>query len=282
MTGTPTGRPQPAAAFDAFLPGASTASASQKEWTPADGPMPALYLSHGSPMLFAWAQRMPRPRAVVVVSAHWEDAPLCITSPAPGTPLVYDFYGFPRRLYDMEYATPDAGELAARVKARFADLHIIETPRGLDHGTWVPMKVMYPNADIPVIQLSMPTGRPDVLFQVGQRLAELRAEGVLVIGSGHMTHGMRSLTRDMMEHNTVPAWSSEFDAWALDAVQRGDLDTLANFRTLAPGMPYAHPTPDHFLPLFITLGAVDGRTDRLVDGVDGYAVGFSRRSFALY
>ncbi|MFI7133526.1 dioxygenase [Nonomuraea sp. NPDC050153] len=138
---------------------------------------------------------------------------------------------------------------------------------------------MYPLGDIPVLQLSIPTHDPDRLLRLGERLAPLREEGVLVIGSGFMTHGLPFVTPEMLHRGAVPAWSSDFDAWAADALARGDVGELAAFRTRAPGMPYAHPTVDHYIPLFITLGA-GGRADRPVTTViDGYMIGFSRRSF---
>ena len=204
--------------------------------------MPALYLSHGAPpvfddahwigQLFAWSQSMPKPTAVLIVSAHWESAPLSLSASAAGTPLVYDFGGFARRYYEMTYATPDASALAARVAALMPDTEPVHehASRGLDHGAWVPLKVMYPYGDVPVLQLSMPTHDPERLMDIGRRLRPLREEGVLVIGSGFMTHGLPFLTADMVEHNAVPGWSSDFDAWGADALARGDVDTLADFR----------------------------------------------------
>jgi 4,5-DOPA dioxygenase extradiol len=151
--------------------------------------------------------------------------------------------------------------------------------RGLDHGAWVPLMAMYPLGDIPVLQLSMPTQDPERLIEIGARLRPLREEGVLVIGSGFMTHGLRSITQEMLMSGSVPGWSSDFDAWAAEALARGDVDELAAFRTRAPGMPYAHPTPDHFIPLFITLGA-SGHPERPVrTTIDGYMIGFAKRSF---
>jgi 4,5-DOPA dioxygenase extradiol len=150
--------------------------------------------------------------------------------------------------------------------------------RGLDHGAWVPLMAMYPLGDVPVLQLSMPTHEPARLLAIGERLRPLRAEGVLVIGSGFMTHGLPFVTRDMLE-GAVPAWSSDFDAWASDALARGDVDELAAYASRAPGMPYAHPTADHYVPLFVALGAAD-RPDLPVETtVEGYLMGFSKRSF---
>jgi 4,5-DOPA dioxygenase extradiol len=137
---------------------------------------------------------------------------------------------------------------------------------------------MYPLGDVPILQMSMPTHDPARLLDIGARLRPLRAEGVLVIGSGFMTHGLRSITRDMLI-GAVPAWSSDFDAWAADALAGGAVDELAGYRTRAPGMPYAHPTPDHYIPLFITLGAGDRADQPVQTTIDGYMIGFSKRSF---
>jgi 4,5-DOPA dioxygenase extradiol len=145
----------------------------------------------------------------------------------------------------------------------------------------VPLKIMYPYGDVPVLQLSMPTHDPDRLLDIGRRLRSLREEGVLVIGSGFMTHGLPFLTSAAFAGQVVPAWSSDFDQWAGDALARGDIDTLADFRHSAPGMPYAHPTVEHYTPLFITLGAA-GAPDRPVQtAIDGYQFGLSKRSFQV-
>ena len=263
---------------------ASTTSAASPER------MPALYLSHGAPplfndahwidQLFAWSQSMPKPTAILIVSAHWESAPLAISSPEARTPLVYDFGGFARRFFEMTYETPDASALAKDVTALLSGNRIHEHPsRGLDHGAWVPLKVMYPYGDVPVLQLSMPTHDPGRLMDIGRRLRPLREEGVLVIGSGYMTHGLPFLTREMVMGNEAPSWSADFDAWAAEALARGDVAELAAFRTKAPGMPYAHPTVEHFTPMFVTLGAAADPTAPVVTTVDGYSVGLSRRSF---
>ena len=282
---------QPAGAYDEFLPEALPRARAQRAWTPEDGPMPALYLSHGAPplfddgpwlrQLFEWAQSLPKPRSVLIVSAHWESAPLALSSPAAQTPLVYDFGGFHPRYYAMTYPTPDASALAARVAAAMPDSEPVHRhpSRGLDHGAWVPLMAMYPLGDIPVLQLSMPTHNPARLLAIGERLCELRDEGVLVIGSGFMTHGLPFVTREMFLHGKVPAWSSEFDAWVAEALSRGDVEELAAYGSRAPGMPYAHPTPDHFTPLFVTLGAATHPDRPVRTAIDGYMMGFSKRSF---
>jgi 4,5-DOPA dioxygenase extradiol len=267
---------------------AAERAAAHREWVPADGPLPSLYISHGAPMLFemtdwmtelhTWARALPKPKAILIVSAHWESAPLALSSSAPRE-LVYDFGGFDPMYSKMRYDTPEATALAAQVTALMPDGESIHEhrSRGLDHGAWVPLKIMYPGADIPVLQLSMPTHRPDRLMDLGRRLRPLRAAGVLVIGSGYMTHGLPYI--DWAHPERVPGWSVEFDTWAKEALARGDVDELAAFRSRAPGMPYAHPTVEHFTPLFVTLGAATDPTAPPETAIDGYAIGLAKRSF---
>ncbi|HEU5129558.1 MAG TPA: class III extradiol ring-cleavage dioxygenase [Glycomyces sp.] len=280
---------QPGAAFDAFLQTTAARTAERRAWTPADGPLPTLYISHGAPplfdeagwidQLFAWAQGLPRPKGVLIVSAHWESAPLMLSSPEAATPLVYDFGGFPERYFRMRYETPDATAMADRVAAAMPDTEPAHRhpSRGLDHGAWVPLKVMYPDGDVPVLQLSIPTHDPDRLMDLGRRLRPLREEGYLVIGSGFMTHGLPFI--DFSDR--VPGWSADFDAWASEALASGDVDTLASYRSKAPGMPYAHPTVDHYVPLFVVYGAASEAEQAARTVIDGFWMGLSKRSFQL-
>ncbi|HEX5741259.1 MAG TPA: class III extradiol ring-cleavage dioxygenase [Pilimelia sp.] len=283
---------RPGAAYDTYLRHAAAASAAQPRWTAADGALPALYLSHGAPPLFDdpvflrelgdWALTMPKPAAILIVSAHWEHAPLSLSSPEAAPTPVYDFSGFARRYHRMRYDTPAAHALAAQVTAAVGgtDLHT-HRDRGLDHGAWVPLKAMYPLADVPVLQLSLPTADPDRLLALGARLRPLRDEGVLVVGSGFMTHGLPFLTRDMVAGNRPPGWSADFDAWAAEAIAQGDVAELAAYADRAPGMPYAHPTVEHYLPLFVTLGAATDPAGPVTTAVEGYMWGLSKRSFAI-
>lgn len=278
-----------AEAFERFLATDASSSRNQEAWSEEHGPMPSLYLSHGAPpvfddthwmgQLFGWSQSMPKPKAVLIVSAHWESAPLSLSSSDPGTPLVYDFYGFAPIYYRMTYPTPDAGHLSRRVAAMMPEGEPVHqhVSRGLDHGAWVPLKVMYPYADVPVLQMSMPTHDPQRLFEIGRRLRPLRDEGVLIIGSGFMTHGLQFVTREMFEENKVPGWSADFDAWVAEALARGDLETLAAFDR-APGMPYAHPTVEHFTPLFVAIGAATDPESAPTTVIDDYQFGFAKRS----
>jgi 4,5-DOPA dioxygenase extradiol len=282
----------PAGAYDDFVVEAAPRSVAQRGWEPSDGPLPALYIGHGAPPLLddalwmsqlaAWTHTMPKPRAVLIVSAHWEAAPLMLSAPAAGTPLVYDFGGFQRRYYTLTYATPDASALGREVASLMpstAPAHQ-HPARGLDHGAWVPLKIMYPLADVPVLQLSIPTSDPHRLLALGARLRPLRESGVLVIGSGFLTHGLPFLTQAMITDGFVPGWSSEFDQWAGEALARGDVEALADFRR-APGMPHAHPSADHFLPLFVTLGASSDPSQPVSTAIDGYWMGLAKRSFQV-
>lgn len=253
--------------------------------------MPALYIGHGAPMLLddpIWsaqlsqmAQDLFRPKAILIVCAHWESAPITLSNPAANTPLVYDFYGFEQKFYEMTYQSPDATDLAQKVAALMPKGQPIrQSERGLDHGAWVPLKIMYPDADIPVLQMSMPTSDPFLLMELGKRLQPLRDEGVLIIGSGFMTHGLPYL-RDWSTDAAAPSWSSDFDAWAAQALATGDVDELADFRSKAPGMPYAHPTVEHFMPLFITLGAAHSPDTSPKTLIEGYFMGLSKRSILV-
>lgn len=253
--------------------------------------LPALFVSHGAPplvddelwvsQLAAWARDLPRPAAILVVSAHWESTPLTIGSTSSDTPLTYDFWGFPDRYYETTYDAPGAVELAARVEALLSDQPVRHDPdRRLDHGAYVPLTVMYPDADIPVLQISMPTLDPQALLKLGERLRPLRDEGVLIIGSGFTTHGLPFL-KDPSPAAQPPRWSTEFDAWADERFAAGDVDALIDFRRRAPGMPYAHPTIEHWSPLFVALGASadPGQSARQV--IDGYWMGLAKRSIEL-
>jgi 4,5-DOPA dioxygenase extradiol len=282
----------PAGAFDEFCAHAAPVAARRRGWTPEDGALPAFYLSHGAPPLlddtgwmrelFGWAESYPQPRGILVISAHWETAPLALSASAANTPLVYDFGGFAPRYYTLRYETPDAGELARLVQSVLPDGERAHehSSRGLDHGAWVPLKVMYPNADVPVLQLSLPTDDPAQLLELGARLRPLREHGVLLIGSGFMTHGLPFLTRAMIERNEVPGWSREFAEWAREALRRGAVDELADYRSRAPGMPYAHPTVEHLDPLFVTLGAAGNPEAPREIAIDGYWMGLAKTSFA--
>jgi 4,5-DOPA dioxygenase extradiol len=252
--------------------------------------MPVLYLSHGAPPLAddptwtaelaAWSNDLPRPTSILVVSAHWESAPLTVGA-TETVPLTYDFGGFPQRYYEVTYDTPGAPELAQDVAALVGrpGQEVYQDPhRGLDHGAYVPLVEMFPEADVPVLQVSMPTLDPRELFELGRTLAPLRDQGVLIIGSGFTTHNLReAIFGD--QTGAAPAWGREFDQWAKDAVESGDIDAILNFEDVAPAGRRAHPRTEHFAPLFVTLGAsadagIDAHT-----AIDGFWFGMSKRSF---
>jgi 4,5-DOPA dioxygenase extradiol len=251
--------------------------------------MPALYVSHGAPpladdpiwpdQLAAWAKDIPRPTAILTVSAHWEDAPLAIGATRT-VPLVYDFWGFPQHYYEVTYPAPGAPELAARVRAllRGSATPVQDVPdRGLDHGAYVPLVEMYPDADVPVLQISMPTLDPERLMEIGRKLAPLRDEGVLIVGSGFFTHNLRAIRTD----GTVPSFTAEFDQWGRETLEAGDVDALLDFEHRSPAGKLAHPRTEHFAPLFLTLGAAEDELTGQRTVIDGYWLGMAKRSIQI-
>ena len=220
--------------------------------------MPVLFQAHGAPPLLDdpawmreladWAGALPRPEAIVVVSAHWEQRPLAIGATRP-LPLIYDFYGFPQRFYTLQYPAPGAPGVAQRIR-ELVPTSTDEPGRGLDHGAYIPLMCMYPAADVPVLQISLPSEDPHELFAIGRALAPLRDEGVLLVGSGFLTHNLRAMgLRD------TPAWASDFDAWSADVISRHDHDALLDYKARAPGVREALPTHEHFVPLIVATGA---------------------------
>lgn len=255
-----------------------------------DQAMPAIFLSHGAPpladdplwtgQLAGWAAAMPRPSSVLMVSAHWEDDPLTVSATTT-VPLVYDFYGFPPHYYEVRYPAPGAPGLAAEVERLLADAGYAvrrDPERGLDHGAYVPLMEMYPAADVPVLQLSMPTLDPQALFAVGQRLAPLRDQGVLIVGSGFSTHNLREMNWHAGPDGHPPGWSVEFDDWLHQRLDAGDVDALVDFQHRAPAARVAHPRTEHFAPLFVALGASVGAGLDTRQVVDGFWFGLSKRS----
>ncbi len=279
-------------AFDRFMSDVVPATPEHRLWTPTDGAMPAIFLSHGAPPVFDdplwieqfwnWSQALPKPTAILVVSAHWEQAPLRLSATGAGTSLIYDFGGFHPRYFEMTYSTPDASALGAQVAELLSNGEplAIDPSRGLDHGAWVPLKIMYPHADVPVLQLSIPTHDPRQLFAIGQQLKVLREQGVLLMSSGFMTHGLPFLTQAQFQFNEIPAWSSAFDQWAAEALASGNVDELARFGSV-PTVRFAHPTVEHFTPLFVTLGAASDLDAGVETTIEGYQFGLSKRSFQV-
>ncbi|WP_112239049.1 dioxygenase family protein [Kribbella monticola] len=254
---------------------------------------PVLYLSHGAPPLAddrVWTAELAtvsaaitKPTAILIVSAHWEAAPLTLAA-TETVPLLYDFYGFPERYYEVQYAAPGAPELADQVRKllQAPGRPVYDDPsRGLDHGAYVPLKEMYPDADIPVLQVSMPTLDPAELFAIGRKLAPLRDQGVLIIGSGFTTHNLRAINLSGRPDGPAPTWSVEFDDWTRRALAAQDVDALIDFLHKGPAAEIAHPRTEHFAPLFVSLGAAEDSLGTAETVVDGFWYGLSKRSWQL-
>lgn len=253
----------------------------------SSGRMPVIFAAHGAPVLLddagwmgelaSWAEAMPRPESILMVSAHWEERPTTLGATRT-VPLVYDFYGFPEKYYQTRYPAPGAPGLAERVREllRRRGTAVADAPeRGLDHGAYVPLVAMYPAADVPVLQISMPGLEARGLFELGRALAPLREEGVLVFGSGFLTHNMRYAFRP-----GIPPWAREFDDWAADAIARFDVDALLDFQTRAPAAQMALPTWEHYAPLLVAAGAVGERHPVTTFPIAGFWMegAFTRRS----
>ncbi|MBK9018950.1 MAG: dioxygenase [Sulfuritalea sp.] len=226
--------------------------------------IPPIFISHGSPMLMlepgragpAWqalARSLPRPRAILAVSAHWTAMAPAVSAAAPPQ-TIHDFYGFPEALYDLDYPAPGTPELAAQVAALLPGIHV-DARRGLDHGAWSPLRAMYPMADIPVIQFAvMPRESAAAHYQLGRKLRALAQDGVLVLASGGLTHNLGDVVWDAADGIALPHVREFRDAF-VDALQRRDLPALFDWQGRMPHARRAHPTAEHLLPLFVALGA---------------------------
>jgi 4,5-DOPA dioxygenase extradiol len=226
----------------------------------------------------AWAalgRRLPKPRAIVISSAHWEtNLPMLTGSARPET--IHDFSGFPEPLYRLRYPAAGAPGVAQRAQSLLREAGFtaaIDGCRGLDHGAWAPLLYAYPEADVPVVQLSVqPAFGPQHHLSVGRALKPLADEGVLVIGSGHLTHNLRDWDRS---GRAAPApYAREFQQWVFDKINSKDLKTLADYRSASPHGVRAHPTDEHFLPLFVALGAAseDATPERIFDAIESGAL----------
>ena len=257
-------------------------------------PTPLLFVSHGSPMaaveedgyadaLRSFGRSLGGVRAVVVVSAHWQEAvPVRITA-QERPPLVHDFLGFPPALYALDYPAPGAPDLARDLAAavgRAGLPSVLEEERGWDHGVWIPLRRILPGADVPVVQVSLPAGPgPEGLARVGAALAPFRREGVLLVGSGGVVHNLRRLHPD--KDAPVDPWAREFDGWVRQRAGRGDLAGLARYRSEAPRPDLAVPTTEHLDPIFVVLGAA-GAGESLEDVHEGFTHGnLSMRTFSI-
>jgi 4,5-DOPA dioxygenase extradiol len=253
----------------------------------------SVFISHGSPMHAlqpgaageAWkaiALRLPRPRAILIASAHWEtNLPMLTGAEKPET--IHDFYNFPEPLYRLRYPAPGAPELARRAQSLPKEAGFtagIDGCRGLDHGAWSPLLYMYPEADIPVVQISLqPALGPRHHVNVGRSLRKLSEEGILVIGSGHMTHNLRDWARGQGQ----PApYAREFQGWVFDKLKEKDIESLVDYRSRSPHGARAHPTDEHFLPLFFALGAAaeSAQPERVYDAIDSGVLAMDAYVFA--
>lgn len=232
--------------------------------------IPAVFVSHGAPTLVmediparhfmaTLGEQLPRPKAILCISAHWETAaPTVSAAAAPAT--IHDFHGFPDALYRLRYPAPGAPSLAERVAGLLGGAGIgggIDAARGLDHGAWNPLLLIYPDADIPVTQLSILSSLdPAYHTAVGRALRPLRDEGVLILGSGGAVHNLRQFHID---RETPAPWAVSFDEWLADRIAAGDESALVNYRETRSDARLAHPRDEHFMPLFVALGAGGGK-----------------------
>src|SRR6266496_108845 len=243
---------------------------------------PALFVSHGSPMfaidsgeygraLRRFGERIPRPAAIVIVSAHWE-APWPIrVNAAARPPLLYDFGGFPKALYELMYPAPGSPTLAGEVVRLLSDAGLPTEPdptRGWDHGVWIPLSLLYPEASVPVVEVSLPVPRePQTVLRMGAALAPLRESGVLLVGSGGIVHNLGLARLDRTE-GAVDEWAERFDEWVRARVVRREKDEIVRYRELAPDAGLAVPASEHFDPLLFALGAAQANdaTEQLSSG----------------
>ena len=222
-----------------------------------------------------------RPKALLIVSGHWE-APRFTVNDAAQPPLLYDYYGFPEHTYRLRWDAPGAPAVAHRAASlleRAGMASAREGERGWDHGVFVPMKVAVPGEDIPTAQLSLLAGLdPAAHIAAGRALAPLRDEGVLIIGSGFTTHNLRE-ARFGDTSGSAPEWGREFDDWARETVEGGDVDAVLDFENSAPAAHRAHPRTEHFAPLFVSLGATADVGVNASSIIDGFWYGLAKRSF---
>jgi 4,5-DOPA dioxygenase extradiol len=264
------------------------------EELPATAPMPVVFVGHGTPFSVidpnVWTKQwgrigptLPRPAAILMVSAHWLTDGVSLVSASNAPRMNYDITGFPRAIYEFTYPAPGhpavADEVSRALQGHAEVQH--DTAWGLDHGTWLPLKYMFPEADVPVLQLSVDFSRPPAFhYELGKRLRTLRSKGVLIIGSGNVVHNLRE--RGGTGVTPTPRdWAVEFDQRMASAIAGGRHDEAVNFLTLGSLAKLAHPSYDHFLPLLYALGLVEpgGSIDTFCEGFQW--PGISMRSFIL-
>ena len=226
--------------------------------------MPSLFISHTSPMLAFdtesardykhWGERLPKPKALLVFSAHWEEAGLVFGETIRHKKLVYDFFGFPNKLYQLQYPAPGAEWLIDDVRQTVNE-DIPLSNRGLDHGVWIPLLYMWPDADVPILQMSLPSNYSNQQFyELGRQLASLRRQGIMIAGGGTLSHNLKeSFSR---RHTETPEWAISFDHWIVQTLA-SDKEQLFDWENNVPNSLQNHPTPEHFRPLLITVGAAN-------------------------
>jgi 4,5-DOPA dioxygenase extradiol len=257
--------------------------------------LPSLFVPHGAPTfalapgeaglrLAEAARHLPRrPHAIVVASAHWNTAtPMVGAAREPET--IHDFWGFPEPLYDLGYAAPGDPVLAEAIAGhlRLAGFEAETTGHGLDHAVWIPLRLMFPDADLPVVPLSIqPHLGPEHHYRLGQALAPLLDEDVLVVGSGNLTHSLRDFQRLRVSRGGTPPYVREFADWIWQRLSEGETEALYNYRRQAPEAVRAHPTEDHLLPLFVALGAAGAQplAERLHAGIDDLVLAMDAYAF---
>jgi 4,5-DOPA dioxygenase extradiol len=255
---------------------------------------PVLFVSHGAPTVALEEDRpfaralaafggQHRPRAVAALSAHWTSRGEVGVTGTDRPPLIYDFAGFPEALYRIRYPAPGAPDVAARAVALLGSAGFradIEPTRGLDHGAWVPLRLAWPAADVPVVQIAVPDAAPEALLRFGAALAPLRDDGVLLLASGGVVHNLGRVRFGAPDSATSDRWAAEFDAWCAERIEALDAEGLARWQS-APGAALAAPTPEHLDPLLIAIGARSpgDRVETLHTGFQHGTIGM--RSFAL-
>jgi 4,5-DOPA dioxygenase extradiol len=252
--------------------------------------MPVGFVGHGNPLNVvmkeraepwrAWAYSLPKPKAVLMVSAHWEDTPVTIGRTRDHDELLYDFYGFPEFMYRLRYPAPGAPDLADRVETLLsANLPVARADRPVDHGAWVPLIHLFPEADVPVLQISMPVRMSEgQLYELGGELSPLRDEGVFILATGNLVHDLNHA--NLAEDPEPPVYVREFDAWVAGALERRDDRALENWLEAAPDPLHAHPSAEHYRPVLVAAGAARGDTARFP--VEGFEHGtIARRCVQL-
>ena len=257
----------------------------------------ALFVPHGAPTfalrpgaagaaMTAAVSTLPLPRAIIIVSAHWDTAvPTVGFAERPET--IHDFWGFPDELYSLRYPATGCREAANEVVAALTTAGLpvaTDAEHGLDHGAWVPLRLMFPEADVPVVPLSLQSrGGPQQAYAIGQALAPLAAKGFLVIASGNVTHNLRDYQQAARNHGQTPAYVRQFTDWLADRLAANDIPALLDYRRQAPGAVQAHPSDEHLLPLYVALGAGGkvAKAERFHAGIDDYVIAMDAYKFFL-